>query len=78
MDERNRHTGGQGSWIRALGTGIVVCLLTGFLLDIAVIMCLPGIVDGGPRVSNVLLGIVIWLVSIGAGVLQVVRCCPRK
>ncbi len=34
MNELDRHTGGQGGWITAVGNGVAACLLTVFILGI--------------------------------------------
>lgn len=74
MNEPIRHPGAHRSWIRALGPEIVVCLLTASLLSIAVRFCFPEIEDDR-YVSNIV-GIEVWVVSIGAGALQAARYGP--
>lgn len=67
----------QQSWAKAVGNGVVVCLLLSVLLSVAAGYAFPDIVDGGSFTST-LFGIAIWTVSIGTGIWQVVRHRPRR
>lgn len=59
------------SHTRALCRGIAVCLLMVSLLFVAVGFFLPGMYDDS--VYSLIIGISIWVVSIGVGAWQVVR-----
>jgi hypothetical protein len=77
MNDLENHSNGQGSWIKAVGMGFIACMLTLCLLTAALYYFLPGVSDRTNQFT-ILYEIGILLVSIGAGISQIVRYRPRK
>jgi len=71
MSDLNRHRG-QGSWIKAVGGGVLAFCLTLCLLTAALYYFLPDIADGTSKYS-VLFEIAVVFVSLVVGISQVVR-----
>ncbi len=77
MNDLDHHTQDQGSWIKAVGMGIASFVLTLCLLILASNFLFPEVADRTLQYAF-LYEIAIVLVSIVAGISQILRHRPRK
>ena len=68
----------QMGWLRAIGIGVAVSLLTATLLSVALGYFFPEVMDDPSSKADAnRLGIAIWVISIGLGAWQAAKRRPR-
>ena len=71
------HENGKSRWLRAIPRGIAVALLAAFVLSLVARFSFPELTDTFPpppsSLPSLLVGLAVWSLSIGLGVLDVLR-----